>query len=213
MSVFPANVFGPVIDGTGVEVAVRDTIDKWFLTYLREFEVQAGLIPDHHATPFHPLPKSFSVANNLDRSNTEALPSIVVVSPGTSDRIGPRMSGDGMFIVNYLIGVGCFVSAPTRADTMKLVRVYTAICRTILLHKQSLGGYASGSTWLDESWDDDFTFTDDQTISVGQAVFEIEVAGVVSRYGGPDEPDGDDTVPGTWPVVEDVIAVIEMKED
>jgi hypothetical protein len=137
----------------------------------------------------------------------------VVISPGLSSRNKPKQEGDGSFRVFFSIGVGVFVSAGNRQDTMKLVRVYTAIIRTILLQQQSLGDFADGSEWLDESYDDNFPFPDDLTISAGQVVFEIEVAGLVNRFGGPKTVDPEPTQPGSdWPLAETVTATVLPEE-
>jgi hypothetical protein len=204
------SIFGAIEVTDDVEQAVIDTLRKWFKTYLVEYELQAGLITDKYQEPKHPLPKQWLRANDLDKANADALPSIVVVSPGISPRSVPHQEGDGSFRVFFSIGVGVFAGATVRHDTMKLIRVYTAIIRTIMLQKQALGGYADGSTWLDESYDNDFTFEDDQTISAGQVVFEIEVSGIVNRYGGPAVEIPDPEQPGSdWPTVETHEEIIE----
>lgn len=82
-----------------------------------------------------------------------------------------------------------------------------------MLQKQSLGGFADGTTWLDESYDDAFQFTDTQTVGAGQVVFAIEVAGVVNRYGGPPTPipPDPDTQPGSdWPTVEEHTETVRL---
>jgi hypothetical protein len=105
------------------------------------------------------------------------------------------------------------VSANTRSQTVKLLRDYMAVVRTIMLQKQSLGGLVSGCTWVDESYDDDFPFTDDQTISTGQIVFEIEIAGLVNRFDGPATVDPTPDQPGSeWPLAETVMATVEVEE-
>ena len=202
-----SSIFGSIKVAGDLEQAAVDTLSKWFRTYLIEYELQAGLIVSRHDPLHYQLPRTYSKSNQIDRTNVDSLPAIVVVSPGTSPNNLPKQVGDGSFRVFFVIGIGVFVGAGDRASTLELVRVYTAICRAIMLQKQSLGGFADGSTWLNESYNDDFTFTDNQTISAGQVVFEIEVANIVSRFGGPDQPDDDD-LPGDWPLVEEVIVTI-----
>lgn len=205
-----------------LEDAVLATLEAWWPVYVKELELQSPDAPDpkHIDVGDLPAPKSWVKSNQMDRAASDNLPAIVVVSPGMSGRTPPKQEGDGSFRGFFSIGVGVFVSADQRNNTLRLVRLYTAIVRTILLQKQSLGGFADGTTWLDESYDDNFSFTDDQTISAGQVVFEIEVSGVVNRYGGPavfggppPVPDPD-TQPGSdWPPVEEVNATVEIKED
>jgi hypothetical protein len=208
------SIFGAIEIADQLEQAVVDTLSLWFRTYLTEYELQAGLITNKYEDLKHPLPRAYLKANQVDASSAEAMPSIVVVSPGLSPRNAPKAEGDGTFRVFWNIGVGAFASANTRKDTLKLIRVYAAIIRTIMLQKQGLGGYADGTTWLDESYDNDFGFADDQTISACQVAFDIEVAGVVSRYGGPAAVMPDPDMPGShWPQVLTHEEIVEIEEE
>jgi hypothetical protein len=208
------SIFEAIKIADDVENAAVTTLSGWFETYLREFELQASEPQDSY-----PLPKAYITAERLDLASAEQLPAIVVVSPGlTGTR--PRQEGDGTFIVPMSMAVGVFVAGNDRRSTKRLVRVYTAIARTIMLQKQSLGGYADGTTWLDESYDDVFRTEDTQTIGAGQVVFEIQVAGVVNRYGGPavyggppPAPDPDEQPGSTWPPVQTATATITVEED
>jgi hypothetical protein len=216
------DIFGAIRLADDLEDAVLATLEKWWPVYVAELELQSPADtddPKHIEPGALPPPKAWVKANQLDRAASDNLPAIVVVSPGMSGRAAPKQEGDGTFRAFFSIGVGVFVSADQRSNTMRLVRLYTAIVRTILLQRQSLDGFADGTTWLDESYDDNFTFTDDQTISAGQVVFEIELSGVVNRYGGPavyggPPPDPDpDTQPGSdWPLVAEASATVEVKE-
>lgn len=215
------DIFGAIRLASDLEDAVLATLEKWWPVYVKELELQSPAAPDpkHIDVGQIAAPKSWLKADELDREATNNLPAIVVVSPGMSGRAAPKQEGDGTFRAFFSIGVGVFVSADQRNNTMRLVRLYTAIVRTILLQKQSLDGFADGTTWLDESYDDNFTFTDDETISAGQVVFEIELSGVVSRYGGPavyggppPAPDPDTQPGSTWPPVATTTATVAVKE-
>lgn len=203
------SIFGTIGVADDLEDAVLATLQSWFPVYVKEVELQqeiaVGSLPD---------PKSWLTSASLDRDAADATPAIVVVSPGLSPGKHPVQEGDGSFRVYFSIGIGVFVSANDRENTMSLVRLYTAICRSILLHKQSLGGYADGVTWLDESYDDSFSFTDSQTIMAGQVIFEIEVGGFGNRYGGPagSTPPNPATQPGSeWPLVATVTSTVKTK--
>jgi len=208
------SIFGAIQIADDLEEAVLNTLEKWFYTYLVEYELQTHQIPDKYHRPTHPMPRSYLKVNQLDKEAADQLPSIVCVSPGLSSRHAPAQEGDGSFRAFFNVGVGVFCTAKDRKDTMKICRMYTAICRTIMLQQQSLGGFADGSWWIDESYDPHFSFTDDQTISAGQVVFEIEVAGVVNRYDGPKTIDPEPEQPGSdWPLAETVTATVEILED
>jgi hypothetical protein len=207
------SIFDQIKLADDLEAAVLTTIESWFPVYVREVELQATIPQDSL-----PLPKSYLTADRVDRNNADQLPSIVVVSPGLSGK-RPLQEGDGTFRCFFSIGVGIFVAGNDRTTTKRLVRTYTAVVRTIMLQKQSLGGFAAGTNWLDESYDDDFNFTDNQTIGAGQVVLEVEVDGVVNRFAGPavyggPPPDPDpDTQPGSdWGTSDTVSAFIEVEE-
>jgi len=208
------SIFGAIEIADDVEQAVLDTLRTWFRTYLIEYELQSGLIDDKHDTPKHPMPKQYIKANDLDSANSDALPTIVVMSPGLSPNQRPKMEGDGTFRVFFNIGIGVFVGSGIRDNTLKLVRVYAAIVRTIMLQKPDLNGLSDGSTWMDESYTPHFAMEDDQTISAGQVLFEVEIPGIVARYGGPREPIPDPEMPGSnWPTVQTHEETVESEED
>lgn len=215
-----SSVFGQIFIADDLENAAVNTLESWFPVYIREVELQSPAPPDPRNIPQDalPLPRAYITAERLDRENADQLPAIVVVSPGLGRKI-PMQEGDGTFRVTFSLAIGVFVSGQDRMDTKRLLRLYTGMARTIILQHQSLGGYSDGATWLDESYDDNFNFNDTLTLGCGQVVFEIDVAEVVSRYGGPaaygqPEPPPDPTQPGsTWPEVETVTAEIEIMEE
>lgn len=203
------DVFFPIVDGSQLEDAVLQTLQDWFLTYTREFEIQRGIPRD-----YIPQPRSWVVADNGEREGADQLPSIVVVSPGLTGE--PLMDGEGNFRAAWIIGVGIFVSARTRSDTSQLSRQYAAIVRAILLQKASLDGSVNVSMmrWMDESYDDNFQFTDEQTISFAQITFNIEVYGVVHRFKGPVGPPDPETQPGmSWEEIHTTEILVEARED
>jgi hypothetical protein len=207
------SLFETIKIADALEEAALLTLKTWFPVYIREVELQSQDLPADQLIPLNalPLPRSYLTADKFDREAADQLPTIVVVSPGLSGR-RPLQEGDGSFRVWYHLAVGVFVGANTRADTKRLVRVYTAIARTIMLQKQSLGGFADGTTWQDESYDDNFSFTDQQTIGAGQVVFEIEVDDVVNRWGGPTTlPDPVDQPGSDWTVVDTVSISVDTK--
>lgn len=207
------SIFDAIKVADDLEQSVITTLELWFPVYIRELELQQ-VIPQDSL----PLPRSFLTSDKVDKEAADQLPAVVVVSPGLAGR-RPMQEGDGSFRVPFSIGVGIFVAGNDRTATKRLIRLYTAICRTIMLQKQSLGGFAAGTSWLDESYDDAFNTTDNQTIGAGQVVFEVEVDGAVNRYGGPAIPfepppaPDPDTQPGSeWPLVQSVSAVVEVEE-
>jgi hypothetical protein len=206
-----SDIFGPIIDAGLLETWVRDTLEDWFPTYLQEIEVQRGMTRGKL-----PSPRAYIVSETADREAADQLPAIVVISPGLAGH-KPVGEGDGSVRAIWTIGVGAFVSADTRENTKKLVRIYCAATRAILLQHRGLGGVApdynaANVEWLDESFDDDFQFVDRQTISLGITSFEVEVAAVVNRQVGPVTPPDPDVLPGSqWPTADEVFVDIEKE--
>lgn len=200
--------FDTIFTADQLEYQVSQTLQSWFPVYIREVELQTNV-----PTDALPLPRSYLTSDQIDREAANQLPSIVVVSPGLVGRTPPQQEGDGSFNAAFSIAVGIFVSADRRSSTLRLVRLYTAIVRAIMLQQQGLGGMGAGSYWLDESYDDHFPFVDDQTISAGQVLFEIWVANVVNRYAGPEPPPDPVKQPGSdWGKAETVTPTVVLKE-
>jgi len=192
------DVFFPIVDGGQVEHAVSQVLQDWFLTYTRELELQRGMERDSF-----PQPRAWLTSDETQREGTHQIPSIVVVSTGLN-ATPPAAEGDGRYRAAWIVGVGVFTSANTRRDTNTLSRQYSAIIRAIMLQKQGLDGsiVVNQVRWMDESYNDTFQFTDEQTISFAQVIFEIEVDSVVHRFAGPVGPPDPDTQPGEeWPKV------------
>src|SRR5437660_474332 len=102
------SIFDSITIATQLEQAILDTLELWFPTYLIEYELQAGLINLNTDPTKHQQPKSWLTSDKVDRAAADALPSIVVVSPGLSGRNVPKQEGDGSFRVFFSIGVGVF---------------------------------------------------------------------------------------------------------
>jgi hypothetical protein len=201
------SIFDSIMVADDLEHAVLKNLQDWFPVYIREVELQSPAVPDPRNIPKDslPLPRSYLTSDQIDRDAANQLPSIVVVSPGLSSRTVPQQEGDGSFNAPFSIAIGVFVTSDIRKHTLRLVRLYTAVARAIMIQKQSLGGMGAGTYWLDESYDDHFTFTDDQTISAGQVIFEVWVGDVLNRYAGPIGPPNADTQPGSqWGEAETV---------
>jgi hypothetical protein len=204
------DVFFPIVDGAQLESAVINTLQDWFSVYSREFEVQRGLAKDTF-----PHPRAWVISEEPEKEGGHQTPSIVVVSPGLNGD-PPGAEGDGQYRAAWMIGVGAFVSANTREATRKLAREYAAIIRAIMLQKQGLDGSIAVNhvRWLDESYDDNFQFTDTQTISFAQVVFDVEVDNVLHRYEGPVGDPDDEVQPGMhWEAITSTEIIVEAKEE
>lgn len=193
-----ANQFGRMLDGSVVEKAAIDTIDDYIAAYLAQAERDRGWTPGEI-----PTPNSYSTTNRFARVDLAAqTPAVIVVSPGLAD--DPVAEGSGEIRAKWSLGFAVCVSANDQESVNELCKLYTSCIRTIILQKSSLGGLASGTTWIDETYDD-LPPEQQRTLAVGTGLFTVEVRNVVDWKLGPAAPPSDPTVdPGDQPVVEEV---------
>jgi len=168
---------GPMISAYDVERAALDTLRKWIDTYLGEAEAQHG-----RQRNSLPRPRSYTTTNSFDKWPEDQLPCVLLVSPGVLEP--PQVRGDGTFYAVFSLGVAAIVSTAQMADTEELAKLYVCALRTCLIQQRSLGGFAAGTEWLDETYDD-LPSEDWRSLGAGQAIFAVEVDAVAQRYHGP----------------------------
>lgn len=190
-----SSVFGEVVLGTQVETAAMATLGQWMPTYIQEMEIRLGRTRGEI-----PPPRTYTTRNTLTSYPADIMPLCVVVSPGLADP--PTKQGDGRFSAWWTLGVG-FAAAAKDADASGfLAKLYGAAGRLILLHKQSLGGFASKVHWVDESYDD-LVDDDERTIRACYGVYRVLVEGIATEYAGPAAPADPANQPGsTWPTAD-----------
>lgn len=193
MSVDPTNVFGPLAMRWQLEQAVVDCLTKWMPTYLAEIERRT----DTDAQTFK-SPPEWEIASEFPPPATLVPPAGIVVSPGTSRE--PERKGTGTLDVWWEIRVAIVVGANSRFATNRLASIYAAAALWIMdqqLVKDAAPlisavkplGEGNGATrpdYLTAGW-------------ASEQAFEVLTEGVVTRYGGPAEPDLD---PSPIPVVQ-----------
>lgn len=173
--------YGSIIEGAQVEQAVIDTLRLWFPTYLAEFERRHSF-----AAGSLPLPRSYTTRNEFDKWEDEQIPAVIVVSPGLNGR--PTRQGDGSYLASWIVGVGIVVVGVDPGNSNMLAKLYAACARLIMIQQRSLGGFARGVSWLDESYDD-VPSEATRTLVAGQVIFSVEVSEVLDSFRGPVEPD------------------------
>jgi len=177
-------VFDRIIVASDVEQAVVAVLQKWFPTYLREIERQTGW-------EFEPLkpPASYSNRVQFDILPGEPMPKAVVISPGLFNT-PTHPQGDGKYDANWQIAVGVAISARTEEMADRIVKMYGAAVRGILVQHQSLEtDMVTGVTWIDESYDDLQIADRIELYKAAAGLFAVNVEGVVSRWAGPIAPD------------------------
>lgn len=188
------NVFGPLVMRHEVEQAVVDSLTKWMPTYLAEIERRT----DTDAQTFKSsINWEIASAFPADGSTLKP-PSGIVVSPGTSR--DPERKGDGTLSVWWEIRVAIVVGANSRFATNRLASIYAAAALWIM--DQQLCKDAAPLVSAVKPLGEVNTATRPDYLNAGWASeqgFEVLTEGVVTRYGGPAEPDLD---PSPIPVVQ-----------
>src|SRR4051812_27844406 len=159
---------GPIVSARDVEQAAIDTLHKWLSTYLGEAEDQHS-----RARGSLPRPRSITTTNSFDKWPEDQLPCLLLVCPGLAE--APKAEGNGRYRALFALGAAVVVSAKTEAATEELSKLYVAAVRTCLVQQQSLGGFASGVDWMDETYDD-LPSEDWRSLGAGQAIFAVHVA-------------------------------------
>lgn len=176
----PDDLFGPLVTGTEVETAARATLQTWMPDYLGWLERKYDRANGSLITP-----RSWVSANDVDRWPEEQIPSVLLLSTGLANE--PARDGANIYRAKFALAVVVIVSARDRAVTDELAKLYTAACRAILLHKPSLGGFATAVEWVDEEYDV-LPDRNRRQLAAGRAVFRVEVPAVVRSKAGPSTP-------------------------
>ena len=198
--------FGPIVTAGDVEGWTLDLLQRWFSTYLAEVERQHG-----YSGHDLPRPKGWALGPSFDKWPEDQVPGVLVSSRGTLDP--PRRHGDGAFTARWGIEPGVVCSARTQNEAHQLAALYGAAVRWLMIQRPSLDGYAAGTAWLGESYDD-LGYDDSRSLYAVRELFAVQVDEVAYSDAGPVTPDApltpDDTLP--WPPWQEV-ATVEIKVD
>lgn len=194
-------LFGPLVTGTEVESAARETLQTWMPDYLawleRKYDRAEGSLI---------APRSWVSSGDIDRWPEEQLPTILLLSTGVSEE--PDRDGSNIYRAKFAMGLAVVVSARDREGTDELAKLYTAACRAILLHHPSLGGLATAVEWVDERYDM-LPSRNRRQLAAGQVVFRVAVSNVAKAKVGPITP----SAVGPEPRVEETEIDVEPSLD
>lgn len=199
------STFGPLTPSTAVERAVTATLKKWIVTYLAEVERQEGLDP--RAVPQPVGWATFADDATARKWPETQMPAIVVMCPGQTEP--PRADGDGTYTTRWAVVVAAICRgrpgiAGGVEEARHVAQMYATAISGCLLAKGSLGGFAEGVDWEDES-NDEVAHEKVRTLAASRSVFTVEVDGMRRRGGGPLEPPEDPyAAPAEWPPVTSV---------
>lgn len=177
--------FKRIVVASDVEEAVRTLLEKWFPTYLREVERQV----DWEREPL-PVPQNYVTRNSFDVEPGEKMPKVVVISPGL--HVAPNHpQSNGHYNAIWQVAIGVAFAARTEKLADKIVKMYGAAVRGIMVQNQKLDNTALDVIevkWLDESYDDLNIPNQNQLFKASASLFTVEVEDVVSRWAGPPVP-------------------------
>jgi hypothetical protein len=200
------SVFGMIKTGWDVEKQVIDHLEEWMTTYLAEVERQQEIDPQSL-----PPVRSWITSNEFRKMPEEQTPVGVVVSPGITD--DPVKDGEGSYRAKWMVGIAIVIKGRTKTEVAEVAKLYAAAVRGAMLQHRSLGGFARGVEWKDESYSD-VPSKDQRTLGSAQCIFEIEVPDTINVFAGlvakPDDPYED---PGDWPEVEDASVTVEKEDE
>lgn len=189
-------IFKPIKAGHTLENQVQLVLQRWLPSYLSEVEDQHGM---ERGTL--PRPRSWKRTNEFNKWPEDQIPAVIIISPGL---IGKPIRQGKMYNGRFSLAVASLVSARTPDKAREVAGLYTAAIRAVLVQKRSLEGFARGTDWVQERYDD-IRSTESRNIASGQCVFEVELEDIVTWGAGPitpSEPPVDPNVPfEDWPVV------------
>jgi len=194
---------GQIVTGEAVEVAMLDTLQTWLQTYIAEIERQTGRDPESI-----PMIRSWSTSTQFDAQSEDQLPRVMLIATGMSGE--PQRDGSGSYDARWGVAVGVIASASTQSATNALAKLYAAAIRTAVVQHRSLGGFALGTEWLDERYDD-LTTDGIRTLAGARLVFEVEVADIVRSNGPRDVPEDPYEAPADLVEIESADATVTLE--
>lgn len=198
-------IFGRIVTGYDVEQSVLAVLQEWSSTYLAELERQHG-IPDCSIARV----RGWQLSPSFDKWPEDQVPGVLVVSTGVPSQ--PVRHGDGTYRATWSIEVGAICSARTQQLSHELAMLTLAAHKTILVQRPSLGGFAAGTKWLSERYDQ-LAYDDTRSMYAASAMLAVEVPDVLVSLAGPVTPDAppvDECAPlPLWPEVTTVATIVD----
>lgn len=157
----PPVLIPTVVTGWDVEQAVFETLKPRLDLYCPQLN--------------YPTPKSYMRVPIFDRWPEHKLPGVVIASPGLGSTPTKMRGG---YYAHWAIGVAYVVSGRTEDSARKQAKEVGALIRAILVQEPSLHGFARGTDWVDETYDE-LPIRMRRNMSSAEETFSVEVGPVV----------------------------------
>lgn len=156
-------------------------LQKWFPPYLAKLEKRTGLPAGSLK-----IPTNYSDRTSIDTIPGEALPKVIVLSPGVAHP--PTKSGRGIYRGTWRLGVGVTIVGETELEAYVLSTLYGVAIRLIFVHHPSILGSVQNLNYVDESYDAIPTAAENQRYRGAAVWFEVDIDNVVQIARGPQDP-------------------------
>jgi hypothetical protein len=201
----PADIYGDVVDVATIEDAARSTLQAWLPSHIAHQERRKGL-----AARTIPMPRSWPTVDEFDPEPHEQLPSIVMVSPGTTGE--PQRSTGGKTRATWRLEVVFAVAGQTEKQARLIRSVYAAAIRSALEQNPTLGGIAERTRWNGDEHAVGRSQGDRSPRALVEVDFLITVNDVLNPRLGPAEPPEDPYTPPDVPEPLDTAEITVISE-
>lgn len=196
------NVFGPIVAGPHVELAVVESMKLWMDEYL--YEIERDPVLGYHPGQIE-RPRGIVTSSQFEKWPEDQLPVILVLCAGLAGPPSLR-APDGTYDAVWRVGIATVVSDTDQISTRLLSGAYAAAVRLALLQHAMLksdlypAGFSHFIDWEGEDYTD-VPFQESRTMMAGQIILNVGVENVARKQAGPRTPSNTpSTDPGDWPV-------------
>lgn len=198
---YAGDVYGDIYGGNSVQEAMYNTLEKWFPTYIAEFNRKLGSevleVPFEyrHRPDYRTLPRNAQAAVLVTVPGTVGRPEVF------QDRVRAYYSVDALV---YVYGTKDW------QETEALTQAYAACIRACIIQQRGLGGFAENTIWDGEEYLEG-EHSSGRTTGIAHVHFVVSVSNTMNIYGGPPTPQFAATGAITTPSVEPPTEVPEVE--
>jgi hypothetical protein len=202
--------FGPLYGGHSVQEAVYRTLEKWFPTYIAEFNRVLGSrvlelpFEYRHRPEYRTLPRN-------------AVAAVLISVPSTSGL--PEVYQDGIR-TNWQVEALVYVyGTKDWQETEALTQAYAACIRACIIQNRGLEGFAETTMWDGEEYLEG-EHSSGRTTGIAHVRFVVTVGSAMNMYGGLPHPlyaptdaitQPSTEEPTEVPIVEEVVVSVQKE--